>query len=134
MVWDSHSTHDQYLISRFLGEFRVLKNCFQPGVSRQSAAPYKHHISYGKSFKKFNVGGGGGVVACLIIVSLQILDMGVDLELDNHFDHSNRVPYTQGNSILISLHNALLKSTLFTINKYQCFSESRVIVPTQSNH
>ena len=32
MVWDSHSTHDQYLISRFLGEFRVLKNYFQPGV------------------------------------------------------------------------------------------------------
>ena len=36
MVWDSHSTHDQYLISRFLGEFRVLKNCFQPGVLNSS--------------------------------------------------------------------------------------------------
>ena len=34
MVWDSHSTHNQYLISRFLGEFRVLKNYFQPGVFR----------------------------------------------------------------------------------------------------
>ena len=32
LVWDSHSAHNQYLVSRFLGEFRVLKNCFQPGV------------------------------------------------------------------------------------------------------
>ena len=38
----------------------------------QSAAPYKHHICYGKSFKKFAGGGGGGVV-CLIIVSVQVL-------------------------------------------------------------
>ena len=36
-------------------------------------------ISYGKSFKKFV--GGGVVVACLIIVSLQVLES--DLELDN---------------------------------------------------
>ena len=35
----------------------------------QSAAPSKHHISYGKSFKKF---AGGVVVVCLIIVSLQV--------------------------------------------------------------
>ena len=35
MVGDSHSTHDQYLISRFLGEFRVLKNYFQPGVKKE---------------------------------------------------------------------------------------------------
>ena len=43
----------------------------------QSAAPSKHHKSYGKSFKKF----AGGGVACLIIVSLQVLES--DLELDN---------------------------------------------------
>ena len=36
----------------------------------QSAAPSKHHKSYGKSFKKFDGGGvGWGGVACLIIVS-----------------------------------------------------------------
>ena len=52
----------------------------------QCPAPYKHHISYDKSFKKFN--GGGVVVACLIIVSLQVLDMGLDLELDNYENRS----------------------------------------------
>ena len=41
------------------------------GVSRSQGE------SYGKSFKKFN---GGGVV----VVSLQVLDMGADLELDNN--------------------------------------------------
>ena len=46
----------------------------------QSAAPSKHHKSYGKSFKKFV--GGVVVVACLIIVSLQVLES--DLELDNN--------------------------------------------------
>ena len=33
MFWDSHSTHQQYPISLFLGEFNKLKKCFQPGVS-----------------------------------------------------------------------------------------------------
>ena len=55
----------------------IVKNIFEkiflkkifPKVSSQNAAPYKHHISYGKSFKKFS----GGVVVCLIIVSLQVL-------------------------------------------------------------
>ena len=28
----SHSTHDQYLICRFSGQFTQLRNCFQPGV------------------------------------------------------------------------------------------------------
>ena len=60
----------------------------------QSAASYKHHICYGKSFKKFN-GGGGGVV-CLIIVSLQVLSfenltlnfelLSSDLDLDHGLD------------------------------------------------
>ena len=63
----------------------------------QSAAPSKQHISYGKSFKKFN---GGGVVvvlvACLIIVSFQILSfenltlnfelLSSDLNLDHGLD------------------------------------------------
>ena len=58
----------------------------------QSAAPSKHHKSYGKSFKKFN----GGVVVCLIIVSLQVLSfenltlnfelLSSDLDLDHGLD------------------------------------------------
>ena len=57
-----------------------LKKILEPKVFydiSQSAVPSKHHKSYGKSFKKF----AGGVVACLIIVSLQVLES--DLELDN---------------------------------------------------
>ena len=60
----------------------------------QSEAPSKHHKSYGKSFKKFD--GGGGVVVCLIIVSLQVLSfenltlnfelLSSDLDLDHGLD------------------------------------------------
>ena len=60
----------------------------------QSAASSKQHISYGKSFKKLN--GGGGVVVCLIIVSLQVLSfenltlnfelLSSDLNLDHGLD------------------------------------------------
>ena len=75
-------------MEKIFGKFwkKYLENfgkIFEPKIFydiSQSAAPSKHHKSYGKSFKKF-VGGGGGVVACLIIVSLQVL--GPDLELDN---------------------------------------------------
>ena len=67
---------------------------FEPKVFNdisQSAAPSKHHKSYGKSFKKFN-----GGVACLIIVSLQVLSfenltlnfefLSSDLNLDYGLD------------------------------------------------
>ena len=60
------------------------RKIFEPKVFydiSQSAAPSKHHKIYGKSFKKFVGGGVVVVVACLIIVSLQVLE--TDLELDN---------------------------------------------------
>ena len=79
-------------MKKYLKNFQKI---FEPKVFSdisQSAAPYKHHICYGKSFKKFaggGGGGGGGGVVCLIIVSLQVLDMGADLELDNSKDCDN---------------------------------------------
>ena len=58
---------------------------FEPKVFSdisQSAAPYKHHICYGKSFKKFGGGGGGGLFDYSVSPG-PFLDFELDLELDN---------------------------------------------------
>ena len=78
--------------------FENFGKIFEPKVFydiSQSAAPSKHHKSYGKSFKKFN-GGVVVVVVCLIIVSLQVLSfenltlnfelLSSDLDLDHGLD------------------------------------------------
>ena len=89
------------ILEKIFGKFwkKYLENfgkIFEPKIFydiRQSAAPSKHHKSYGKSFKKF---AGGVVVVCLIIVSLQVLSfenltlnfelLSLDLDLDHAVD------------------------------------------------
>ena len=80
------------IFEEIFGKFlkKYLKNfqkIFEPKVFSdisQSAAPYKHHICYGKSFKKFNGGGvGWGGLFDYSVSPGPFLDLDLDLELDN---------------------------------------------------
>ena len=71
-------------MKKYLKNFQKI---FEPKVFSdisQSAAPYKHHICYGKSFKKFagGVGWGGGLFDYSVSPG-PFLDLDLDLELDN---------------------------------------------------
>ena len=74
LITDKLMDGQSYSLSRYC-DWKYLKIFWKSLFSdiSQNSAPYKHYISYGKSFKKFGGGVVVVVVACLIMVSLQVL-------------------------------------------------------------